>query len=289
MALIGPSDREEVKRLALRLEERGVEPLRIDSKKDPGLLLEKDRTECGGFEMSRVRGVYICDLGLLSPAGPGGPEASRRHLAAWNALLARLEATARVVNPPRTHDLHGLKPFEIHTYRRMGLFVPPTVTSSDPAAWARLPEMAHGWVTKGVVGGYGYTESFDPRGEQPKSPFSVRMVQARIVGDNVRAFVLGGKVLGAAQFVQRAAGTDSRRGEIRVRRIELPEEAGRQALAAAGHWGMHFAALDFMRDAATGRFELLECNSAPFFVNFEKSTGVEISGRLADFLIGRSR
>jgi glutathione synthase/RimK-type ligase-like ATP-grasp enzyme len=112
------------------------------------------------------------------------------------------------------------------------------------------------------------------------------MVQERIVGDNLRAFVIDGSAIGAAEIISRGGGeTDTRRGDIRVRRVELPDEAARIAVTAAEHWGMIFAAIDFMIDARSGRYIILECNSAPFFVNFEKMTGIPVSSRLADYLV----
>src|SRR5262249_35676700 len=116
------------------------------------------------------------------------------------------------------------------------------------------------------------------------------MVQERIAGDNVRAFVVEGEVVGAAEIVSRSPdATDSRRGDVRVRRIQLPAPAAALASAAAGHWGFLFAAVDFMRDAKSGRYVLLECNSAPFFATFEKLTGLEISRHLAQCLLGLTR
>ena len=116
------------------------------------------------------------------------------------------------------------------------------------------------------------------------------MVQEFVEGDNVRAFVLGGEVIGAAETVSfEGAATDSRRGEIRVSRVTLPEEAARTAVRAAALWGMPYTAVDFMRDEASGRYLLLECNSSPFFVNFERRSGCDISGRIADYLVGRRR
>jgi glutathione synthase/RimK-type ligase-like ATP-grasp enzyme len=70
-----------------------------------------------------------------------------------------------------------------------------------------------------------------------------------------------------------------------VRRVDLPTEAAATAVTAARHWGLTFAAVDFMIDAASGRHLLLECNSAPFFVNFEKQTGLPITAELAGFLV----
>jgi len=114
------------------------------------------------------------------------------------------------------------------------------------------------------------------------------MIQERINGDNLRAFVLDGEMIGAAEVITRGGSeTDSRRGDIRVRRVDLPEEASKAAVAAARRWGMVFAAIDFMVDARTGRHYILECNSAPFFVNFERATGLPITARLAEYLARR--
>jgi glutathione synthase/RimK-type ligase-like ATP-grasp enzyme len=113
-------------------------------------------------------------------------------------------------------------------------------------------------------------------------------VQERIERDNVRAFVLGDRVIGAAEVVPLTPSeVDSRRGDSRVWRIALPEETARTAVAAARRWGMPFSAVDFMRESATGRFVLLKCNLAPFFVNFEAWTGLDISGKRADHLVER--
>lgn len=304
IALIGPRDREELVRLSIRLEERGAEGVFLDSRADPDIRIAPGRESACGVDLSDVRGAYIADLGLPSPFvrkengeidEEGSREAlssSRRRLSVWNALLSRMAARCRVVNPPRTHDLHSLKPWEMSVYVREGVPVPVTVSTSDARSLVDLPrEAPAAWVRKGMVGGYGYTEEFIPPSFQEEAREALRegplMVQERIMGENLRAFVLGGKVIGAAEVISRAGGeTDSRRGDIRLRRAALPEEAARDAVRAVGRWGMPFAAVDFMVDARTRRYLVLECNSAPFFVNFEKMTGLPISARLAEYLIG---
>jgi glutathione synthase/RimK-type ligase-like ATP-grasp enzyme len=116
------------------------------------------------------------------------------------------------------------------------------------------------------------------------------MVQERVEGDNVRAFVLDGRILGAAEILTRSGEeTDSRRGGGRVRRVELPAEAQRAATEAAALWGLSFAAVDFMFDERSKNHLVLECNSAPFFVEFERRTGLDVSGALADALLERRR
>ncbi len=305
IGLIGPPDRPEIERLSLRLEERGAQPVLLDCRKDPAIILSPGRVSACGEDLSNLRGVYVADLGIppVSSGHPGGPpgmtdrrrllDRSRRRLAVWNALLDHLARRMPVVNPPAAHDLHALKPFEVAVYERAGLPVPATVASTDPAELATLPEGARGgFLTKGMVGGYRHTE----RIERPRSAEEAAhlleggpvMVQETIEGDNVRAFVLGADLLGAAEIVPIAGGEiDSRRGESRIRSVALPPDAARSALAAAARWGMFFSAVDFMRESGSGRHVLLECNSSPFFVNFERRTGLDISGRLADFLLAR--
>lgn len=304
VGLIGPPDREELARLAIRLEERGAEAVLLDSRQDPRIRLDGDGTEACGVDLAGLRAIFVSDLGVRSPWVRGEDErcdlagsrralaSSRRQLAAWNALLERLARTRPVINPPRTHDLHALKPWEMAVYELDELPVPETMATTDANA---LREVAGGggpWIEKGMVGGYGYTEAFavpdDELGARALVAERPRMIQRRVEGDNVRAFVIGGEVVGAAEIVSTAGdATDSRRGEKRVRRVELPAETTRAAVTAARRWGMEFCAADFMREASTGRHLLLECNSSPFFVNFERASGCDISSPLADLLLGR--
>lgn len=307
VALIGPSEREEIVRLAMRLEERGAEPLILDSRKDRSIRIAPDGLSACGVDLGGLTAVFASDLGLPSPwgrdesgradvaASEGALRSSRRHLAAWNALLERLARTIPVINPPRTHALHALKPWEMTLYERAGLPLPRTLATSDPRSLAGTAGTSStGWVCKGMAGGHGYTERFQPPAQVEEARQALRagplMIQQFIEGDNVRAFVLDGEVIGAAETVALdGAATDSRRGDIRVRRVTLPEEAERTAVTAAARCGMPYCAVDFMRDEVSGRYLILECNSAPFFVNFERLSGCDISGRVADYLVGRRR
>jgi glutathione synthase/RimK-type ligase-like ATP-grasp enzyme len=307
VGLVGPPERAEIERLAIRLEERGGEAVVLDPRRDPRIELGAGRASACGENLAGIRSVYVADLGVPSPvaAAPGGGvdvaaslaalDASRRRLAAWKALLDRLARVCLVVNPPATHLLHALKPYEIAVYAAAGLPAPATVATTDPRALAELPGAASSaYVRKGMVGGYGHTEALPRPGSAAEAARLLEgtplMAQERIEGDNVRAFVVGAECVGAAEVIPvDGREVDSRRGETRVRRIEPPPEAARDAVAAAGRWGMSFAAVDFMRDTRTGRFVLLECNSAPFFVAFEARTGIDVSGRLATHLLAKRR
>jgi glutathione synthase/RimK-type ligase-like ATP-grasp enzyme len=308
VGLIGPRERPELERLAIRLEERGGQAVFIDPSRAASIEMNGPTLRACGEDLSSIAAVYVADLRLPSPisASPDGgldPGAtrlamhrSRRQLAAWNALFARLAGDGcLVVNPPAAQELHSVKPYEISAYVRRGLPVPRTLATTDASAVARLGATREiRWVIKGMVGGYSHTERFDPPSSQDDAErlLASGPVQAQelIEGDNVRAFVVGGEYLGAAEFIP-LDGTeiDSRRGKARLRRVELPEPAVRHAIAVAELAEMTFAAVDFIREEGTDRYVVLECNSAPFFVAFEASTGIEVSGRLANHLMSIRR
>lgn len=307
VGLIGSPELAEIQRLAMRLEERGAEGVVLDSGQDPAIVVSGDTESACGTVLRGFEGFYVAGLGILPPlvrdatgrldaaASAAAGAASRRHLASWNTLLERLMTRCRVVNPPRTHDLHTLKPWEMTVYRREDVPSPWTLATSDPASLSGLrDEPVAAWIRKGMVGGYGYTETFTVPGSEDGGRDALAggpcMVQERVQGDNVRAYVLGRKVIGSAEIVPVAGDeTDSRRGDIRVRRTVIPEEAATAAVRAAARWGLQFAAVDFMVDAASGEYRVLECNSAPFFLAFEQQTGWDVSSRLADYLLGRMR
>ncbi|MBI5431225.1 MAG: hypothetical protein HZA52_00155 [Planctomycetes bacterium] len=307
VGLIGSPERPELQRLALRLEERGADGVVFDSREEPAIRLSTDGEELMGRDLRDCSAFYVSDLGLR-PAAVRAPDgsldrerserflrASQRHLATWTALFVRLARRARVVNPPRTWDLHGEKPFESASLFRLGLRTPVTIATNDPALLVEPPiAVSDGWVQKGLIGGYGYTRAFAPHASIGEARAalgaSAALIQERVVGVNVRAYVVGGSVLGAAEIHASEGGeVDSRKNTGRVRRIVLPDGARALAESVARHWGMGFAAVDFMRDESSGAWSVLECNSSPFFVEFERSTGLAVSSALADHLTERRR
>ncbi|MCK6446502.1 MAG: hypothetical protein L6Q99_08940 [Planctomycetes bacterium] len=323
VGLIGSPERAEIERLCVRLEERGAEGVVFDSRRDPAIRLRPDGEELMGRDLRTFSAFYVADLGLL-PAGVRASDgstdreqsvralrASQRHLASWTALFHRLARRAKVANPPRAWDLHGEKPFESATLVRLGILAPATCATTDPQALVALaarpnalatapdapaaaPNELGGWIRKGLVGGYGYTREFAPPADvaaaRAELAGSAALVQERIVGVNVRAYVIGGRYLGAAEVhASEGAEIDSRKQTSRLRRVEAPASARTDAETLARHWGMEFAAVDFMRDERSGAWSVLECNSSPFFVEFERFTGIDVSSALADHLTSRAR
>lgn len=301
VGLVGSPERPEIQRLAIRLEERDAEAVILDPRGDPCIELTERSVSLRGIDLARFAAFYVADLALPAVRNDANGHvdaatlrASQRRLVAWNTLFERVGRHARVVNPPSTWDLHGLKPFESSEYRRLGWAAPWTLATSDPSSLLELPREISAWITKGLVGGYSYTTPFDPPQDLAAASACLaaapRLVQERVSGENLRVYVVDGRALGAAEIIPSASDeVDSRRNTLRVRRVQLPEAARQTAVSASAHFGLAFSAVDFLRDTRSGAWCLLECNSAPFFVDYESTSGIAVSSALADLLTSRGR
>ncbi len=101
-------------------------------------------------------------------------------------------------------------------------------------------------------------------------------------GVDIRAFVVGGRVLGAIE--RRAPGwrTNLARGGS-ARRVALPEQLASLALRAAAAVGAEYAGVDLVT-ASDGTVHVLEVNGIPGWKGFQEATGVDVAGTLVDFL-----
>jgi RimK family alpha-L-glutamate ligase len=101
-------------------------------------------------------------------------------------------------------------------------------------------------------------------------------------GTDMRAFVLGGRVIAAIE--RRAAGwrTNLARGGA-ARGLSLSEELSALAVRAAAAVGADYAGVDLLtgRDGTT---YVLEVNGIPGWRGLQEATGLDIAGRLVDHL-----
>lgn len=106
-------------------------------------------------------------------------------------------------------------------------------------------------------------------------------------GADIRAFVIGGRVIGAIE--RRAAGwrTNLARGG-RARTISLPDDWSALAVRAAAAVGADYAGVDLLagRDGTT---YVLEVNGIPGWKGLQEATGLDVAARLVDHLALRSR
>ena len=102
-------------------------------------------------------------------------------------------------------------------------------------------------------------------------------------GRDVRAFVVGDRVLGAIE--RRADGwrTNFSRGG-RVARTTLPDEWAELALRAARAVGAEYAGVDLL-PANDGTVYVLEVNGIPGWEGLQKATGLDVAGAVVDQLL----
>jgi len=101
-------------------------------------------------------------------------------------------------------------------------------------------------------------------------------------GVDIRAFVVGGRVLGAIE--RRATGwrTNLARGGT-ARSVALSEEWSALAVRAAAAVGADYAGVDLLADT-DGKVYVLEVNGIPGWKGLQEATSIDVAGRLVDFL-----
>jgi RimK family alpha-L-glutamate ligase len=106
-------------------------------------------------------------------------------------------------------------------------------------------------------------------------------------GADIRAFVLGGRVLGAIERRSQDWRTNLARGGT-ARSISLPDDRSALAVRAAAAVGADYAGVDLLtgRDGVT---YVLEVNGIPGWKGLQEATGLDVAGRLIDYLVIHGR
>jgi ribosomal protein S6--L-glutamate ligase len=106
-------------------------------------------------------------------------------------------------------------------------------------------------------------------------------------GVDIRAFIVGGRVLGAIE--RRSAGwrTNLARGGT-ARSVPLPEDLSALAVRAAAAVGADYAGVDLLA-GKDGTVYVLEVNGIPGWKGLQEATGLDVAGRLIDFLALQAR
>lgn len=102
-------------------------------------------------------------------------------------------------------------------------------------------------------------------------------------GKDIRAFVVGGRVVAA---MRRVAQGDEFRSNVhrggRVEKVELSEEYEQTAILAAQVLGLEVAGVD-MLEGKDGP-QLMEVNSSPGLEGIEEASGVDVAGAIVEYL-----
>jgi RimK family alpha-L-glutamate ligase len=106
-------------------------------------------------------------------------------------------------------------------------------------------------------------------------------------GRDIRAFVVGGRVLAAIERRSDGWRTNLSRGGT-ARPIELSEAWAGLAVRAAAAVGAEYAGVDLL-PARDGTVYVLEVNGIPGWQGLQEATGVDVAGAIVDHLVHRPR
>lgn len=243
------------------------------------------RVEAAGIDLGEVDGVLV----RMMP--PGSLE---QVVFRMDALHLLERSGVPVLNPPRAVEAAVDKYLALGLLSANGLPVPETwVGESAREAQEAFKALGGDVVVKPLFGseGRGLVRVSDP--ELALRAFrtlerlgAVLYVQRYIpnAGHDIRAFVLGGRVLGS---FRRIAAPGEWRANVAVggrpEACVLDPEAERLALAAAGAIGARMAGVDLLFDVARGRWTILEVNAVPGWKALAATTAVDVaSAILAD-------
>ena len=199
-----------------------------------------------------------------------------------------------VVNPPRTIERTVDKLWTTALLEQAGLRVPETVVceSADAAlaAFRALGDV----IVKPLFGSMGLGMVRVTDEEMAFRVFrtletlrGVYYVQRTIDhgGCDVRAFVVGGRVIGAIERSAPGGKTNLARGG-RARAVTLPAARVESALAAAKAVGADYAGVDLL-PARDGTTYVVEVNGIPGWRGLQEATSSDVAGAIVEHLLGR--
>ncbi len=244
-----------------------------------------------------AKGVDLSRLGslLVRPIGPG----SLDEIIFRMDMLHKLERLGvPIVNRPSAIEKAVDKYYALTVLEEAGLKVPKTVVTERPGeAFKAFPQLGGDVVIKPVFGsrGLGVTRASDQ--EAAGRIFRLLAYNHFVLyeqefvkhgGKDIRCFVIGGEVVASMlRLAGRGWKTNVSRGGTPVPFKPSPavEEA---AIKAAEALGCEIAGVDLMENGE-GEILVHEVNSQPGFRGLQTSSGIDIAGLIADYLIRKAK
>jgi len=317
-------DNESVELVAGAIRERGGRAFRFDTDRFPtetrlaarygpaGERLTLASQEEGELDLSEVTAVWHRRLSVAARL-PREMDPQLRMASAGESRAAALGVLAglEAFRVDREQDIRRAehKPLQLRLAREVGLEVPPTLVTNDPAEARSFYEECRGRVVAKMLSSFAV---YDREGSEhvvftnPVTPEDLKDLsglrlcpmtfQERVEKAlELRSTVVGGRVFTASidsKASERAA-HDWRRDGLGLaeewREYALPREVEERLLALARRLGLNYGAADFIL-TPEGRHVFLEINPAGEFFWLERRPGLPISAALAELLLkGGSR
>lgn len=254
------------------------------------------------LDPSAVTGVFTMDDAFerVDPSRYGlcgdDERVAHRQLDEWrglfrSALSILADRGVRVTATPAESHWDRLRPWELTAYDRAGIPVPETTFTNDPERVESFVETHTPTVATVVNGGQPEKLRPDDLTEERLAKLAAAPVklQSFAPGTDARAYVLDGDFLGMVRydyeggFSFKSLGVDQT--ELGSERYEPSPELRETVLRAADLTPGPFCAVD-VRVTDDGSFTVIEGNVCGRFGFHETAGTVDVSGPLADYLLG---
>ncbi len=235
----------------------------------------------------RSRDVWLdgCDAVIVRGIPRGSLEQVIFRVDALHALEAR---GVTCVNGPRAIERTVDKFLASALLARAGVPTPQTIACERPDdALAAFDELGGDVIVKPLFGAMGTGMTRVDDADVAYRVFQALAVERAVYylqqalphdGRDLRAFVVGGRVLAAIERVGSGWRANLARG-ARARPTELSAEQERLCLAAAEALDVEYAGVDVLR-AADGRDYVLELNGIPGWRGLQEATGADVAAAL---------
>jgi RimK family alpha-L-glutamate ligase len=210
-----------------------------------------------------------------------------------DVLHALEEQGIRVINPARVIERTVDKLWTSATLQREGLPTPDTIVcESIEAAYPAREQLGGDVIVKPLFGSMGLGMVRVSDEETAFRVFrAIEMIRGvfylqRTIdhgGRDVRAFVIGGRVVAAIERTSEGWRTNLARGG-EARPLSLPPKWADLAIRAAEVLGAEYAGVDLL-PARDGLVYVLEVNGIPGWQGLQQATGVEIAPSLVEHLL----
>lgn len=290
---------EAVKRAVISLDEEVV-TLRLDGAEMRSWDWSVDAIQrADGFRLDDLRSVYVRSIPTPipqhhSPVVPLSEEADWLAAAELGrAMLGAARAAQRsladrgveMVNPVEAFWFHRSKPGADQRLAHHGIPVPRSLVTTEVRSVEAFVDEVGEVVYKPVAGGGAcrLLDEFALDGAAQALSMAPVLFQERIVGRDLRVYVVGGRVVGSC--VIHTDAIDYRGNEAGIEAIETWPELEELAVRAADALGMTFTGID-IKEGPDGRLTVLDVNPSPMFVGISHSTGIDVAHALAAHLSG---
>jgi len=245
-------------------------------------------------DLDDVTGIFVRYPGQearVPPPGTAEQEAQLYHAEIDLGLAALLEdVSCTVINRANGAMSNHSKPYQGLLIREVGLLVPPTLVTNDPARAAAFIAEAEGDVIyKSLSGVRSIVRRPGP--EQLRRLHLLEHAPAQfqrfIPGDNVRVHTIGDRLFATEVHTEAVDYRYAARDGLAIEMFEtsLPPRVEEACFVLTARLGLVMAGIDLKR-TPDGEYYCFEINPAPGFLYYEQHSGQPISDAVVDVLAG---